>query len=71
VTSIKHRISHLVFRPDARALAQHRAAWAPIITAARKIQLELHHEIEDNGFEAVVRRIIDSGNPMRYGSSGA
>ena len=61
---IKQRISRLFFKPDADALAQHREAWAPIITAARKAQLELHREVEDNGLEAVVSRIIESGDPI-------
>jgi hypothetical protein len=45
-------------------LSRSSEAWAPIITAARKIQLELRAEVEDNGTEAAVGRIIDRGAPI-------
>jgi hypothetical protein len=56
----------LFFRPDARAAALEREAWGIIAAEARKIQAKLSVEIEDEGFNAVVRRIIDSGSPMEH-----
>ena len=63
---LKHRLRRLVFRPDARALAQHREAWRVLTASVRKLQTELSIEIEDEGVEAVVRRIIDSGSPIEH-----
>ena len=64
--SIKHRISRLFFRPDADAARQHQEARRVLTASVRKIQAELSIEIEDDGFEAVVRRIIDSGSPIEH-----
>jgi hypothetical protein len=63
---LKHRLRRLVFRPDADALAQHREAWRVLTAEARKTQAALSIEIEDEGIEAVVRRIIDSGSPIEH-----
>ena len=62
---IKRRLK-LLFRPDAHAARQHQEAWAVLTKAARKTQLELHAEVEENGLEAVIRRLIDSGDPIEF-----
>ena len=61
--TIKRRFSRLVFKPDARAAALEPEAWALIISEVRKVQTTLSVEIEDEGFESTIRRIIDFGTP--------
>ena len=65
IFDIKRRLK-LLFRPDADAARQHREAWAVLTKAARKTQLELHHEVEDNGLEAVIERLIQNGDPIEF-----
>lgn len=60
---IRRRLK-LLFKPDAHTAALEREAWRVLATEARKIQVALSIEIEDDGFESVVRRIINSGSTM-------
>ena len=62
---IKRRLK-LLFRPDAHTAALEREAWRVLATEARKVQAALSIEIEDEGFEAVVRRIIEIGSPIEH-----
>ena len=64
--SIKRRISRLLFRPDAHTAAVERDAWRVLIVEVRKVQSKLSIEIEDEGFETMLRRVIDSGSPIEH-----
>ena len=63
---LKRRISRLFFRSDAHTAALEREARRVLTAEVRKLQAELSIEIEDEGFDAVVRRIIDSGDPTEH-----
>lgn len=62
---LKRRL-RLLFKPDAHAAAREWEAWRILATEARKLQGKLSIEIEDDGFETVVRRIIESGTVMEH-----
>jgi hypothetical protein len=62
----KRQLKQLVFKPDARALALEREAWGIIIAETRKVQAALSIEIEDNGFETTIRRIIEDGTTLEH-----
>ena len=64
--TLKRRISRLVFKPDARAAALEREAWQVLVAEVRKVQRKLSVEIEDEGFEPVMRRIIEDGSPIEH-----
>ncbi len=60
---LKRRLK-LRFWPDHHAVALEREAWNLIIAETRKAQARLSVEIEDEGLEPVMRRVVDSGSPI-------
>ncbi len=60
---LKRRLK-LRFWPDHHAVALEREAWNIIIAEVRKVQAKLSVDIEDEGFEPVMRRIIEDGAPI-------
>ncbi len=62
---LKRRLK-LRFWPDDRAVVLEREAWNIVIAETRKAQRRLSIEIEDEGFEKTLRRIIEDGSPIEH-----